>query len=184
MSYSSKFEIKNGKKAVITFRGGAEGSGCYLQMLLPGKGKSVKVKWNRKDMLRLRSPELSEGLPLDVSINGRAPTRLFSKGGRFHESGKSEFWSDPDLKVWGDLFTRMGRGVAALPKMDYDAVVAPESLDGWAGCVSAFSGAGAGIGAAIGGIIGGAVGAGIGAAVGGAVGASFGAGYCTEKELE
>jgi hypothetical protein len=182
MSYSSKFEINIDKKTMIVFRGGVEGDNCYLEWLLPAEKKSIKAEWNKKDIVKFGGRDLPEGLPLDLLINDRTPTTLFYRNKRLYEGGKSMPWSDPDLKVWGDIFSKMGSVSAVLPNVDYDTVMAEtRDLESWAGCVASFAGAGGGIGAAIGSAAGPA-GAVSGGAYGGAIGGAFGVGYCTAKK--
>ncbi len=181
MSYSSKFEINIDKKTIIVFRGSVEGNKCYLELLLPAQKKSIKAEWDKNDIVRFGGRDLSEGLPLHVLINDRTPIALFYRNKRLYEGGKSTPWSDPDLTVWGDIFSKMGRVSAVLPNVDYDTVMAgTKDLESWAGCVGSFAGAGGGIGAAIG-SAGGPAGAASGGAVGAAIGGAFGVGYCTAK---
>jgi hypothetical protein len=182
MSYQAMFEIKYDDKTTLIVRGGVDGGNCNLEFELPDSKKSIKAEWTKQDIVKFGTRDLPEGLPAKITIDKNHSKNVFYRNQRFYEAGQSQPWSASDLAPWGEIFSRMSRGAAILPDINFDrALIEARDIESWAGCVGSFAGAGGGIGAAVG-SSGGPAGAATGGAVGAAIGGSFGVGYCSAKK--
>jgi hypothetical protein len=153
----------------------------FIELAAADEGRFVRLEWpsgaferlSRKGLGFVATVYMDDGSPLQV----HARDRLFIYD---ENSASSELFAPKELKWLGEYLLDLKfdpAGIFAGPGTRQRLVTAYD-IEGTAGCIGNFTGAGAGLGGAAGGVAGGLAGAGAGAVIGGAVGGSFGLGYC------